>query len=105
MTSGLSFASFLVAALLYATSTVLFYLGVARGAASTARSMTLRAGLLGGGAAFHAVFVIVASFVARVCPIHSMHFFLSMASLLATGVYLLARRRSKLHALGLLVAP
>jgi ABC-type uncharacterized transport system permease subunit len=107
MTTGLSFASFLLAALLYATSTVLFYLGVARGTSAphSSRTMTLSAGLLGLGAAFHAGFVVIASFVARVCPIHSMHFFLSMASLLATTVYLLARRRSKLHALGLLVAP
>jgi ABC-type uncharacterized transport system permease subunit len=61
--------------------------------------------MLGLGGASHSVYVVVASFIARVCPVHSVHFILSMASLVATAVYLAARIRFKIHALGLIVAP
>jgi len=50
--------------------------------------------LLAGGAAAHLVYVLIASFVAHVCPVHSVHFFLSVASLLASAVYLGARNPS-----------
>ncbi len=53
----------------------------------------------------HAVHVTFASFVAKVCPIHSVHFMLSVAALLAVAIYLPARRRFRVEALGLLVAP
>ncbi|MBI4700450.1 MAG: cytochrome c biogenesis protein CcsA, partial [Deltaproteobacteria bacterium] len=50
-------------------------------------------------------YVLHASALVHVCPIYSLPFFLSMATLFATGIYLLARRRWHAHALGVLVAP
>jgi ABC-type uncharacterized transport system permease subunit len=61
--------------------------------------------LLGLAAIGHATYVTIASFVAHVCPVHSVHFMLSVASLLAITVYLVARRRFRVDALGMLVAP
>jgi ABC-type uncharacterized transport system permease subunit len=61
--------------------------------------------LLGAGAVAHLAHILVASFVAHACPVYSIHFFLSMASLLASAVYLAARRRFRIHALGLILAP
>ena len=53
----------------------------------------------------HSAYVVIASFVAGVCPVHSVHFILSIASLISTAVYLVARSRFRIHALGLVVAP
>src|SRR5262249_4551894 len=44
--------------------------------------------LLGLGAVGHAGYVVMASFVAHVCPIHSVHFIFSVASLFAIAAYL-----------------
>ncbi len=103
---GLSFVTFALAALLYAAASTLFYLEIARGQA-TASAHPPRTGpiLLGAGAAAHGVYVGIASFVAHVCPVHSVHFILSMASLFATTVYLVLRLRLRIHPLGLLMAP
>jgi ABC-type uncharacterized transport system permease subunit len=49
--------------------------------------------------------VALASFVAHVCPIHSVHFLLSVASLFASASFLTLRTRFRIDALGLLVAP
>ncbi|WP_437898773.1 cytochrome C assembly family protein [Sorangium sp. So ce124] len=128
--SGISFA---LALLFYSAASALFFLDVARSrarlpsagdlaglfgaggrvhepgarpsaalAAPTSRHAPL---LLGLGALGHATYVTLASFVARVCPVHSVHFMLSVASLLAIGVYLVARRRFRVDALGLLIGP
>jgi ABC-type uncharacterized transport system permease subunit len=61
--------------------------------------------LLGGGALGHLAYVMMASFVANVCPIRSVHFILSFASLFGVATYLLLRRRFDIDALGLLVGP
>jgi ABC-type uncharacterized transport system permease subunit len=61
--------------------------------------------LLGLGALGHAGYVTLASFVAHVCPIHSVHFMLSVASLLAIAVYLVARLRFPIDAIGMLIGP
>ncbi|EYF02428.1 cytochrome C assembly family protein [Chondromyces apiculatus] len=75
-------------------------------AAAAAPSFTRHAPLLLGlGALAHAAYVTIASFVAHVCPVHSVHFMLSVASLLATATYVLARRRFRIDALGLVVGP
>lgn len=120
MTEALSLLSFGLAVLLYGASSALFYLDIARqkGAAPAslrvprplagAAPVTARpiaSTLLGAGALGHATYVSLASFVAHVCPIRSVHFLLSVASLFATGAYLALRRRSRIDALGLLVAP
>jgi ABC-type uncharacterized transport system permease subunit len=95
---------FIAAVLLYGAAAMLFYLDVAQRGASDAKDR-MAARLLAGGAAAHGVFVVVASFVAHVCPVHSLHFAMSIASLLATIGYLAARRRFNIQALGLVVAP
>ena len=120
----LSTLTFAVALILYSAASLLFFVEVARlrGASlgtsprtdpmlgkppprPESKSHRLAAVLLGLAAAGHAGYVSIASFVAHVCPIHSVHFMLSVASLLAIAVYLMARRRYRLDALGMLIAP
>ncbi|AUX30039.1 MULTISPECIES: cytochrome c biogenesis protein CcsA [Sorangium] len=128
--SGISFA---LALLFYGAASALFFLDVARSrarlpsageltgllgggahahdpaarpsATAAARATRHAPLLLGLGALGHATYVTLASFVARVCPVHSVHFMLSVASLLAIAVYLVARRRFRIDALGLLIGP
>ncbi|WP_437336983.1 cytochrome c biogenesis protein CcsA [Sorangium sp. So ce394] len=128
--SGISFA---LALLFYGAASALFFLDVARSrarlpssgelprllgggahahdpaarpsATAAARASRHAPLLLGLGALGHATYVTLASFVARVCPVHSVHFMLSVASLLAIAVYLVARRRFRIDALGLLIGP
>ncbi len=103
MNSALGSVTFAAAVLFYAVASTMFYLEVARGSKQLSHSRA--AVFLGIGAAAHAAYVVIASFVARVCPVHSAHFILSMASLFATLVYLVARSRFKIHALGLIISP
>lgn len=118
MTEALSKLTFAIALLLYGASSALFYASVVRppqGApaskpghkldAAKAQPPAIAARLLGLGALAHAGYVAFASFVAHVCPIHSVHFILSVASLFATAAYLTWRRRTHVEALGLVVAP
>ncbi len=101
---AISFMTFAVAALLYAAASTLFYMEIARGQSREVGTRTAPL-LLGVGAASHGTYVCIASFVAHVCPVHSVHFILSMASLFATTVYLVLRKRFRIHPLGLLMAP
>jgi len=132
MTEALSAVTFAIALLLYGAASALYFLDVARGrgrpgpaggsggelppigrasmtsvhdATPTAPPSRLAPLLLGLGAVGHAAYVSLASFVAHVCPIHSVHFMLSVASIIAIAVYLLARRRYRIDAIGLLVGP
>lgn len=105
MSSGLSYLLFTVALLLYGTASTLFFVEVARPPAKKTTPPATAPVLLGIGAAAHLGYVLMASFVAHVCPVRSIHFFMSMASLFATIAYLIARRRFRIHPLGLLVAP
>ncbi|AUX40737.1 hypothetical protein SOCE26_021380 [Sorangium cellulosum] len=129
MREVVSGVSFLLALLFYGAASALFFLDVARnrtrgpaaldlagrgpGHALDATRPSFNAAppsrlaplLLGVGALGHATYVTFASFVARVCPVHSVHFMLSVASLLAIAVYLVARRRFRIDALGLLIGP
>src|SRR5215468_109006 len=102
MTALISALTFAVASLLYGAASALFYMDVAR-ATSVRRAPTPRAGvappsnpapasrahmassLLAAAALGHAAYVALASFVAHVCPIHSVHFLLSVASLFASA--------------------
>jgi ABC-type uncharacterized transport system permease subunit len=99
-----SLLTFAGATVLYGIASMLFYLEVARGTGEEG-STRLTPWLLGAAAALHAGYVVIASFIARVCPVHSVHFILSIASLISTTVYLLARTRFRIHALGLVVSP
>jgi ABC-type uncharacterized transport system permease subunit len=110
MTELISAVTFAVAVLLYAAASLLFYLDVARGAPRPAspaprRLLTAPPSLLTAAALGHAGYVALASLVAHVCPIHSVHFLLSVASLFASATYLTLRNRFRIDALGLLVAP
>jgi ABC-type uncharacterized transport system permease subunit len=101
MAHGVGLGAFAMAVLLYGAAATLYYLEVARSGEPRRGAPTL----LGAGALAHATYVVHESFVTHVCPVHSVHFILSMASLLTTVVYLAARRRFRVHALGLVVAP
>jgi len=122
MTHALTLATFFVAALLYGAASVLFFLDLARkNLRSTAEvtprppgaSARLEASpahrhtpwLLGAAGLAHLAYVTFASLVARVCPINSVHFSLSFSAILAVVAYLLARRRFRIDAVGVLLAP
>jgi len=119
MTHVLSLSTFFVAALLYGTASVLFFFAVApknlRAAPeSNPRSSARREPaephrisplLLGIAALAHLAYVTFAGLVARVCPVNSVHFSLSFAAILAVAVYLVARRRFRIDAIGVLLAP
>jgi ABC-type uncharacterized transport system permease subunit len=111
MTQALSAVTFGLALLFYGAASALFYLEIARlrgtgivDPADEARAR-LAPRLLALGAVGHAGYVVLASLVAHVCPIHSVHFVLSIASLFSIAAYLTLRRRFRIQALGLLVAP
>jgi ABC-type uncharacterized transport system permease subunit len=105
MNSQLGLMSFACAALLYSTSTVLFYLDVVRGRTEQQGFSRAAPASLGLGAIAHGGYVTIASLIAHVCPIHSSQFILSTAALIAIVVYFVARRRFRIHSLGLLLAP
>ncbi|MSP24131.1 MAG: hypothetical protein EXR75_02985 [Myxococcales bacterium] len=99
---ALGLMSFISAAACYLAASAFFYLDIVR---VNARFVTLAPVTLGVAATAHACFITVASFVAHVCPVHSVEFILSVAALVATVVYLALRNRFRIHALGILVAP
>jgi ABC-type uncharacterized transport system permease subunit len=111
MTELLSAVTFALAVLLYAAASLLFYLDVARvssrggPAPPPRRLLASPPSLLTAAALGHAGYVALASLVAHVCPIYSVHFLLSVASLFASAAYLTLRSRFRIDALGLLVAP
>lgn len=119
MTHVLSLATFLVAAVLYGVASVLFFLDVARKNQPHAADAGNRSALgtppaeanrispllLGSAALVHLAYVTFASLVARVCPVNSVHFSLSFAAILAVVVYFVARRRFRINAIGVLLAP
>lgn len=132
--AALSTAALLVGLCFYGAASVLFFLEVARTGSSQRASLAggiekrstkppppgsveKRAPLLlAAGALTHFAYISNASFVARVCPIDSVHFMLSITAILAAFIYLGARfvlgrraaaggKRTSLDALGLLIAP
>ena len=116
MTELLSALTFAAALLLYGGASVLFYFDIARDrgprvsappppAKPAWLNPSIPPALLTAAALGHAAYVGLASFVAHVCPVHSVHFLLSVASLFATATYLTLRRRFRIDALGVLVAP
>lgn len=114
-------ATFFVAVLLYGAASVLFFLDVVRKNLRVVAEKTPRPAtradasasdvqrwaprLLGTAALAHLAYVTCASLVARVCPVNSVHFSLSFAAILAVAVYLAARRRVPIDAVGVLLAP
>src|SRR5690606_19967553 len=56
-------------------------------------------------ALLHMAHLTSSSLLTRACPVDSLNFALSLAALMATIVFLLLRKRSRLHVLGAFVAP
>jgi ABC-type uncharacterized transport system permease subunit len=61
--------------------------------------------LIAFAAALHASYIIVASLIAKVCPVEGIHFPMSVASMLMCGGYLVLRRRYRVEVAGAFVAP
>ena len=57
------------------------------------------------GVPLHATHIVAASLVLHVCPVEGIHFAMSIASMLAALVYVLARRRFHIDVVGAFVAP
>jgi ABC-type uncharacterized transport system permease subunit len=88
----------------YAGATVLFFRYLLK-PVGTERAGRIAPRVLALAAALHTAYVCLASILANVCPVKSIHFVASIAALLATGFYLVMRRRWNIDALGAFVAP
>lgn len=96
--------AFYLGVITYSVAATLFFLELARKDASTVRAQWAPR-LLALAGTLHAVHVVTASMLSRVCPIDTLHFALSFTALIAVGAYLLLRERLRLYALGAFVAP
>jgi ABC-type uncharacterized transport system permease subunit len=88
----------------YAGATILFFRYLAQPAVGAQAGSTAPR-VLTVAAVLHAAYVCLASIIANICPVKSIHFVASSAALLATGFYLVVRRRWNIDALGAFVAP
>lgn len=103
MTSVATIA-FYLGVVAYSAAATLFFVDLARRDGSAlAAAWAPRA--LGIGALLHAAHVVSASLLTNTCPVHSIHFALSLSALIAAVAYLVMRRRYRIHALGAFVAP
>ena len=57
------------------------------------------------GVPLHATQIVVSSIVLHVCPVQGIHFAMSIVSMLAAGVYVLARSRFRIDVVGAFVTP
>jgi len=96
--------AFYLGVITYSVAATLFFLDFARREGSPVRAVWAPR-LLALAGTLHAVHVVTASMLSRVCPIDSLHFALSFSALIAVGAYLLLRERLRLHALGAFVSP
>jgi ABC-type uncharacterized transport system permease subunit len=103
MTRVLEQTAFHLGYLAYVVAAVAFFVQVTRRAA--VGPSWLAPAILGVGSLAHFVYLLLASVVARVCPVESLHFALSVVALVVSGAYLLGRLRWPIDALGLFVAP
>jgi ABC-type uncharacterized transport system permease subunit len=94
---------FVSTALIYFAACVLFiaFLGNARFASAG----KLAPRLVAAGVVLHAGHILVSSYDLHVCPVKGIHFALSIASMLACGVYLVMRGRYRIDVVGAFVAP
>jgi ABC-type uncharacterized transport system permease subunit len=88
----------------YAGACVLFFNFLAKPGGG-ARAGRAAPRVLAMAVVLHAGYVCVASVLANICPVQSMHFVGSIAALFAAGVYLILRKRANIDALGAFVAP
>jgi ABC-type uncharacterized transport system permease subunit len=96
--------AFYLGVVAYSAASTVFFLELLRGSPDKAPGV-FGPRLLMLGAAIHAVHVVAASLLSRVCPVESLHFGLSLSALGAVLAYLLLRRRFRVHALGSIVGP
>jgi ABC-type uncharacterized transport system permease subunit len=97
-------ASFYVSVLLYLAALVIFFSQLA-GRWAGNNASRLAPALLAVATAGHFLHVLMASVIAKVCPVESVYFALSVASMTVSVFYLLARFKWNIHALGAFVAP
>jgi ABC-type uncharacterized transport system permease subunit len=96
----------LAAAALYLGSAATFYLEVVRGGAvARVQPSPWPPFLLAAAAAAHLGTVLGAGLVVHTCPVNSVPFFASIATVFAAALYLLTRRRLRINAVGLILAP
>lgn len=101
---ALATLTFALGAAAYTASLVLFFSEMVRpGQALPGRRFAPL--LLGLGGALHGASITFAAFVAHVCPVESVHFALSVASLVTVFGYLVARTRFRIDLVGAFVAP
>ncbi|MEP7050580.1 MAG: cytochrome c biogenesis protein CcsA [Pseudomonadota bacterium] len=96
--------AFYLGVIAYSAAATLFFLDLARRDGTTSLALWAPR-LLAIGGALHAVHVVTASMLSKVCPIDSLHFALSFTALIAVGAYLALRKRARLFALGAFIAP
>jgi ABC-type transport system involved in cytochrome c biogenesis permease subunit len=90
-----------VATAAYAAASALYLANLAaRDASALLADRAHRA--LGVAVLAHVVYIVMASIVAHVCPVLSLHFFVSLAALVASALYLVVGRRAGIDALFLL---
>lgn len=94
--------TFAVGVVAYSVASTLFFLGLTRAPSSRGRSAGL---VLWVAVVLHFAQIVVSSLLTRICPVESLHFSMSLAALLAVVVFLLARLRRPIDALGVFVAP
>jgi ABC-type uncharacterized transport system permease subunit len=93
---------FLSTALIYGVASILFLRFLAKGE-GTAERIAPR--LVALGATFHAVHIVVSSYVLHVCPVEGIHFPMSVVSMLMCVAYLVVRARLRIDVVGAFVAP
>jgi ABC-type uncharacterized transport system permease subunit len=99
---GVDLALYLTTAA-YAAAAALYFAGVA--GRETSAILAHRAHrMLAVAVLAHCVYIVMASVVANVCPVLSLHFFGSITALVASALYLLVGRRAKIDTLGAYVA-
>jgi len=96
--------AFYIAMAGYAAATALFFAHLT-GYEPSERAARSAPRVFGVAVLANAVYVVIASLDAHVCPVLSLHFFGSIAAVLASGLYLLVRRRARIDALGAFLAP
>jgi ABC-type uncharacterized transport system permease subunit len=96
--------AFYLGVVAYSAAATVFFLELLKADATKAPGVFGPRLLLAGGI-IHALHVVAASLLSRVCPVESLHFGLSLSALGAVVTYLLLRVRLRVHALGAIVAP
>ena len=93
---------FVATALVYLAASALF-VAFLTGRAQEAARWAPR--LVAVGVPLHAAHIVTASFAFHVCPVEGIHFAMSVVSVLAAFVYVVARRRFRIDVVGAFVAP